>query len=413
MPSPRQQLTRRQKYRNRRIAFFGVLALVLAGLVYVVSAGAAPLPAAAAALSQPEALTAAAAQPAWPDFGETAIGAVGFDGVLASSGEQGAVPIASITKMVTALVILEKKPLAAGEQGPNITFTDADVDIYYDTIAEDGSSAPVVAGMVLTEREALEAMLIPSANNYAVSLANWAYGSVDNYLAAASAWIDQHNLTHTTVVDTSGLSAGSMSSPADLVEIGKMVATNPVLADIVAMTKADLPTIGVVTNTNKLLGDFGVDGIKTGTTDEAGACLLFSADFTVGSETVTLVGVMLGGDTHPELNDAIAELIQSVKPGFQELTLTEAGAPYASYASAWGQTGQAVAAESKTALVWSDTPVTGTVTAKPVGTAHSGDAVGSIDFRVGSRTISVPLILDGTVSDPGLGWRLSNPGELF
>ncbi|GAA3867583.1 hypothetical protein GCM10022381_08840 [Leifsonia kafniensis] len=413
MPSPRQQLTRRQIYRRRRIALFGGLAVVLAGLVFVVSAGAAPLPAAAAALSQPEPLTAAAAQPAWPGFGETAIGAVGFDGVLASSGDQAAVPIASITKMVTSLVILEAKPLTVGEQGPNITFTDADVDIYYDTIAEDGSSAPVVAGMVLSEREALEAMLLPSANNYAVSLANWAFGSEDAYLAAASAWISEHKLTATTVVDTSGLSAGSMSSPADLVEIGKMVAANPVLAEIVAMTKADLPTIGVVTNTNKLLGDFGVDGIKTGTTDEAGACLLFSADFTVGTETVTLVGVMLGGDTHSELNEAIAALIQSVKPGFQQLTLTEAGAPFASYTSAWGQTSHAVAAEDRSVLVWSDTPITGTATAKPVGTARSGDSIGSVDFQVGSRTISVPLILDGTVSDPGLGWRLSHPGELF
>lgn len=406
-------VTRRQIYRRRRIAFFGALALVLAGIVYVVSTGAAPLPASAAAVTQPEPLTAAAAQPVWPGFGETAIGAVGFDGVLASSGDQGAVPIASITKMVTAMVILEAKPLAVGEQGPNIDFTDADVDIYYDTIAENGSSAPVVAGMVLTEREALEAMLLPSANNYAVSLANWAFGSVDKYLAAATTWINAHNLTATTVVDTSGLSAGSKSSPADLVEIGKLVEANPVLAEIVAMKTADLPTIGTVTNTNMLLGDFGVDGIKTGTTDEAGACLLFSADFTVGSEKVTLVGVMLGGDTHSELNDAIAALIQSVKPGFQQVTLTKPGVPFATYTSAWGQTSRAVASEEKSVLVWSDTPVTAKATAQAVGTARSGDSVGSVDFQVGSRTISVPLILDGTVSDPGLGWRLSHPGELF
>jgi len=413
MPETRRQPNRRQTYRRRRIAFFGGLALVLAGLVYVVSAGTAPLPSAAAAVVRPEPLTGAAAQPAWPNFGESAIGAVGFDGVLASHGDQVSVPIASITKMVTSLVILEAKPLAAGEQGPKITFTDADVNIYYDTIAENGSSAPVVAGMVLTERQALEAMLLPSANNYAVSLATWAYGSVDKYLAAASAWITAHKLTGTTVVDTSGLSASSKSTPSDLVEIAKMVEANPVLAEIVAMTTADLPTIGVVTNTNKLLGDFGVDGIKTGTTDEAGACLLFSADFTVGTEKVTLVGVMLGGDTHSELNTAIADLIQSVKPGFQQLTLTKAGAPFASYTSAWGQTSRAVAAEEKSVLVWSDTPVTAKASAKPVGTARSGDTVGTVDFQVGSRTISVPLLLDGTVSDPGLGWRFSHPGELF
>jgi D-alanyl-D-alanine carboxypeptidase (penicillin-binding protein 5/6) len=405
-------LTRRQIYRRRRITIFGGLAVVLAALIYAVGAGTAPLPASAAEVVAPTSLTAAAAAPSWPDFGESAIGAVGFDGVLASSGDQGAVPIASITKMVTSLVILDAKPLAAGEQGPNITFTAADVDIYYDTIAEDGSSAPVVAGMVLTERQALEAMLLPSANNYAVSLATWAYGSVDKYLAAASAWIAAHNLTATTIVDTSGLSAGSMSSPADLVEIAKLVQANPVLAEIVSMTKADLPTIGVVNNTNKLLGDFGVNGIKTGTTDEAGACLLFSADITVGSHTVTLVGVVLGGATHPELNESIATLIESVVPGFHDVELTKKGAEFATYTTKWGQTAHAVTAEAASAVVWSDTPISAQATTTTLRTGSEGESVGAVDFAVGSKTISVPLVLDAKLKDPGFGWRLTNPGTL-
>lgn len=406
-------LTRRQIYRRRRILFFGGLAVVLSVLLYAVSTGVAPLPATAAAVSEPAALTQAVAEPSWPDFGQSAIGAVGFDGVLASSGDHGPVPIASITKMITAMVVLEVKPLGAGEAGPTITFTDADVDLYYDTIAENGSSAPVVAGMQLTEREALEAMLLPSANNYAASLAVWAYGSVDSYLAAAAAWITAHGLTGTTVVDTSGLSAGSQSTLTDLVEIGKLVVATPALAEIVAMPQANLPTIGTVKNTNKLLGDFGVDGIKTGTTDEAGACLLFSADFTVGTQTVTLIGVMLGGDTHPALNEAIGTLITSVKSGFHEVALTTAGTAYAEYTSVWGQKASAVAATDASALVWSDTPITVTARAEPVRVAAAGSSVGSLEFTLGTRTIEVPLILKGKLTDPGAGWRLSNPGELF
>lgn len=406
------QRTRRQTYARRRVAVFGAVALVLAGLIYVLSTGLTSVPTVAAALTQPAAMTQAAAAPAWPGFGEGAIGAVGFPGELASNGDQSPVPIASITKMVTTLVILEAKPLAGDEQGPDITFTDADVDIYYDTLAQDGSVAPVVSGMVLTERQALEGMLLPSANNYSVSLANWAYGSVAKYLATAKDWLKAKGLTGTTVADTSGLSPESVSTPADLVEIGKLVVANPVLASIVAMPTADLPTIGTVTNTNKLLGKHGVDGIKTGTTDGAGACLLFSADLTVGSKTVTLVGVILGGDTHPKLDAAISTLIESVKPGFQEITLTAKGAPYGTYTTAWGQKARAVARKSASVLVWSDTPVTGVATAKPVPLGGSGDLVGSVDFSVGDTTVSVPLVLDGDLSDPGLGWRLGHPGQL-
>jgi D-alanyl-D-alanine carboxypeptidase (penicillin-binding protein 5/6) len=412
MPQPRPTLTRSQVYRRRRITFFSLVAMILTGLVYGLSTGLAPVPAVAATLTQPAPLTQAPVAAAWPGFGVGAIGAAGYPGVLAANGDQKPMPIASITKMVTALVILDAKPMKAGVDGPKITFTDADVGYYYDALAEDGSVAPVVAGMVLSERQALTAMLLPSANNYSHSLAMWAYGSEDAYLSAAGKWLKHEGLTGTTITDTSGISPHSVSTPADLIAIGKLVVTDPVLSAIVALPTADLPTIGTVTNTNKLLGKHGVNGIKTGTTNEAGACLLFSADFTVGAHAVTLVGVVLGGDTHTELNSAIGDLIESVKPGFREVNLTAAGTAFGSYTTAWGQKAQAVTAKAASALVWSDTPITGAVSARPVPLAKKGDTVGSVDFAVGGTTVKVPLVLDSTLSDPGFGWRLGNPGKL-
>lgn len=405
-------LSRRQVYRRRRIAFFGVLAVALASVAYLTSTGLAPVSSTAAALTEPPALTQTAALPAWPDQGAGAIGAVGFDGVLASSGDQASVPIASITKMVTALVILESKPLTGDDPGPDIEFTDADVDIYYDAIAENGSVAPVVSGMVLSQREAFETMLIPSANNYSVSLAVWAFGSVDAYLAAAADFLAANGLTGTTVADTSGISAQSVSSPADLVAIGKLVMANPALAAIVAMPTAEIPTVGTVTNTNKLLGVDGVEGIKTGTTDEAGACLLFAVDVPVGDSSVTLVGVVLGGDTHSELNENILGLIDSVEPGFRTVTLVEAGTPFGTYTTPWGQSGQAVAETSASTVVWSDTPITSTVDIAAVTLGEKGDSVGSLDLKVGTDTVTVPLVLDQTITDPGPFWRWTHPGEV-
>ena len=406
-------LTRRQIYRRRRIAFFGSLAVVLTTVGYLSATGLAPVPAEAAALSQPASLTQAAAQPDWPGFGVSAIGAVGFPGVLGGSGDPASVPIASVTKIVTALVVLDAKPLAGeGDPGPDITFTDTDVDIYYKVIAQNGSVAPVVAGMVLSEREVLEAMLLPSANNYALSLAVWAYGSEDAYLAAADSWLAKNGLDDTSVADTSGLSTSSRSSTADLVDIGKLAIDDPALASIVALPSATIPVIGAVKNTNKLLGRFGVDGIKTGTTDAAGACLLFSTDVKVGSRTVTLVGVILGGTDHSQVNSAVAALITSAKAGFHEVTLTDKGAAYGTYATAWGQGSRAVAAKAASVLVWSDTPISGVATARKLGLGSENDEVGSVEFTVGDKTVSVPLVLDQAVSDPGPAWRFSHPGEL-
>ncbi|WP_105036762.1 D-alanyl-D-alanine carboxypeptidase family protein [Cryobacterium aureum] len=407
--------SRRVLLRRRRLAVFSVLLVVVGGIGYVGATNLAPVPGSAAALVQPAALTQPAAAPTWPTFGESAIGAVGFPGVLASTGEQDTVPIASITKMVTALVILDAKPLAAGEDGPDITFTDADVDRYYDAIAENGSVAPVVSGMVLTQREAFEAMLLPSANNYASSLAAWAYGSVDNYLTAAKTWLADNDLSRTSIADTSGLSSSSVSSLADLVEIGKLVVGHPALAEIVALPSAVLPVIGTITNTNKLLGRDGVDGIKTGTTDVAGACLLFSTDFTVGTSTVTLVGVVLGGDTHSELNSAIGALIESVQPGFHEVVLAEEGAVFGSYTTEWGDESNIVAEKAASVLVWSDSPITGAVTADDVQLGRAGDEVGDVMFTIGGATpttIAVPLELHQTLADPGPAWRMGHPGQL-
>lgn len=405
-------LTRRQVYHRRRIAFVSALALLIAAVVYLTSTGLAPVSASAAEPAEPAALTQPAVQPTWPADGAGAIGAVGYDGLLGESGDQGSVPIASITKMVTSLVILEAKPLTGSDPGPQITFTDDDVDIYYDAIAENGSVAPVVSGMVLTQREAFETMLLPSANNYSVSLAVWAFGSEEAYLAAAADYLGANGLTGTTVVDTSGLSAQSVSSPADLVAIGKLVVANPVLADIVAMPTAEIPTIGTVVNTNKLLGTDGVDGIKTGTTDEAGACLLFAVDIPVGESTVTLVGVVLGGATHPELNQSIRTLIDSVTPGFREVQLVEAGASFGTFTTPWGQNGRAVAETAASAVVWSDTPVSSVVDIDRVRLGEKGDSVGSVDVTVGTQTITVPLVLDADITDPGPFWRWTHPGEI-
>ncbi|MDQ0575382.1 D-alanyl-D-alanine carboxypeptidase family protein [Agromyces albus] len=402
-------------YRRRRIVVFGslavVLALLLTGGMYAGNTLGAPIPAAQPAVSAPEPIVAAAQPLALPSFGGYAVGAVGFDGLLAASPDQSLMPIASITKIVTALLILEAKPLAPGEEGPGIEYTEADVDLYWQVVAENGSVAPVSAGTTLSERQSLAAMLLASGNNYAISLATWAYGSMEAFLDAAQGWLDEHGLENTRLVDSSGISLDNVSTPAELVELGEIALADPTVSELVATQSMDLPVIGTVKNSNKLLGTHGVDGIKTGTTDDA-ANLLFSADYPVGSQVVTVVGVVLGGENHTVLDEAIAALLDSIAPGFQEVTALEAGQELASYSTAWGDTARARAVEGASVVIWSDTPVDVEVVAAPVTVAASGAEVGTATVRAGTQEIVVALELDAAIEDPGAWWRLSNPGAL-
>lgn len=402
-------------YRRRRIVVFGslavVLALLLTGGMYAGNALGAPIPAAQPAVSAPEPIVAPAQPLALPGFGGYAVGAVGFDGLLAASPDQSLMPIASITKIVTALLILEAKPLAPGEEGPGIEYTEADVDLYWQVVAENGSVAPVSAGTTLSERQSLAAMLLASGNNYAISLATWAYGSMEAFLDAARGWLDEQGLENTRLVDSSGISLENVSTPAELVELGEIALADPTVSELVATQSMDLPVIGTVKNSNKMLGTHGVDGIKTGTTDDA-ANLLFSADYPVGSQVVTVVGVVLGGENHTVLDEAIAALLDSIAPGFHEVTALEAGQELASYSTAWGDTARARAVEGASVVIWSDTPVDVEVVAAPVTLAASGAEVGTATVRAGTQEIVVVLELDAAIEDPGAWWRLSNPGAL-
>lgn len=413
MPDRDPRSDRAKMYRRRRIVVFGAVAMVLAliatGAAYTANVLGAPVPAATPAVTDPEPVAAAPQPLALPGFGSYAVGAVGFDGLLVAGDEAASVPIASITKVVTALVLLEAHPIAPGEGGPEIVYTDEDVDIYWDMVAQNGSVAPVVPGATLTLRESLEAMLLPSGNNYAISLANWGFGSVDALVERANAWLVEHGLANTRVVDTSGLSLDNVSTAADLVRLGGIALTDPVLAEIVATPSVDIPELGALKNSNKLLGTHGVDGIKTGTTDDA-ANLLFSADVPVGSTSVTIVGVLLGGRTHAVLNEAIAALLDSIAPGFHEVAPLEGGQVLAEYATPWGDTARARTTGGASVVVWNDTPVDVEVHAEPVTLASRGAEVGSAVVRAGTQEITVPLVLDATLDDPGVWWRLTNPG---
>ncbi len=392
----------------------GILIVVALALgVYVPAALAAPLPHAQVELTVPTPAPAPPAVLALPGVGAAAVALKGSDELLGESGQAGPVPIASVTKVITALVVLQAHPLVEGDDGPGITMTARDVQILEQTRAVDGSYELVNEGQVLTERQVLEIMLLKSANNYAETVTNWAFGSLAAYLDAARSFTAEHDLADTTIADASGLDPASRSSTTDLMTVASLALADPVLARIVSTALDDIPVIGEIDNSNKLLGIDGIDGIKTGTTDEAGSCLLFSAEFTVGDEVKSVVGVILGAESSQAARDAVQALLASTRAGFTTLPLIREDADVGTYTTAWGETAAIVAAADGEAVVWSNDAVVVDASARDVVIARSGVDVGTIRYTIDDSTEQVALELDGTLEDPGFWWRIGHPELVF
>ena len=401
--------TRRAYVRRRIAAGLAVIAIVATG-TYIPVALLAPLDAPTSTeVPWVESIARPAQLLVTPDIGSSAIGAVGFDGLLAQSGSEEPVPIASISKVITALVVLEAKPLQADEEGPILTFDADDAALYGKYLKVQGTVEPMRPGLEMTEREALEVMLISSANNYAEAVADWAFGSGPAFVAAASEWVASHGLVSTTIVEPTGMSPDNVSSVVDLVRLGELALEDPVVSSIVSSSSATVPFIGEMENTNELLGIGGVDGIKTGTLPEAGSCLLFSTDYVVGTATITVIGVVLGAVNHDAADAAVTALLASVSSGFHEVTLAVAGQEFGTLTTVWDDRARALATETARVVVWSDDPISAEIDLIEVIRAESGDPAGEVEFALDGRVIAVPLAFDDSISEPGPWWRVTRP----
>jgi D-alanyl-D-alanine carboxypeptidase (penicillin-binding protein 5/6) len=215
-------------------------------------------------------------------------------------------PIASVAKVMTAYLVLRDHPLLPGEEGPTITLTDDDVVDTEQRRNRDESIVSVVAGERLTERQALEALLLPSANNIAVVLARWDAGSVGAFVAEMNATARALGMRHTHYTDPSGYDDATVSTAADQVRMVVRAMRIPVFAGIVATPSAVLPYVGTVHNTNTLLGREGFVGVKTGSDAAAGGCFAFRAVRTVRGRRATITGVVLGQPGHERIAAGLA-----------------------------------------------------------------------------------------------------------
>jgi len=252
----------------------------------------------------------------WPPHTQDAI-AVQNEGLIEKTPNQTPFPTASVAKIMTAYIILKDHPLKFGENGPTLTITNRDVQEYIADKESGQSVAKVAVGEKLNERQMLEALLLPSANNIATILARWNSGSVGNFVEKMNETAKQLGMTNTHYADPAGISLNTQSSAYDQVLLAQKAFEIPTFRHIVGMPQATLPVCSTVYNVNYVLGKDGIVGIKTGSMPQIGANFVFAAEHFVGYKQITIIGAIFGAQGKEPLMQALngaITAINSTKP---------------------------------------------------------------------------------------------------
>lgn len=351
----------------------------------------------------------------WPALGQSAVGVLGTS-IIDTHETQKPVPTASTAKMITALMVLKVKPLSLGDKGPLISLTPADVAIYNAYVAEQGSVVQVQAGEQMSEYQMLEAMLLPSANNIADSIASWAYGSLPAYSEAANQYLQKIGLSQTHVgPDASGFIPSTVSTAHDLVRIGEIVMNNPVLASIVKQTSATgIPVVNNIKNVNYLLGTANIIGVKTGNTDQAGGVYVGAAKTIINGQAVTIVTADEGTPNLAQAVSGSLPLIVSAQSNYQQVKLLSAGSVVANYILPWDhQKIPVITSAPFKVYVWGgDKAIVSSISLKSIKyPALANQNVGSINSQSNNElgVNSASLKLQIGFSKPSILWRLEHP----
>jgi D-alanyl-D-alanine carboxypeptidase (penicillin-binding protein 5/6) len=196
-------------------------------------------------------------------------------------------PIASITKLMTAFVVVK-----ANRPDRRIKITAADVRYAKD---HNATSAGLRAGDVLTAKQLLYAMMLPSGADAAMALADSFGPGEKAFVRKMNAAAKELKLVKTHFTNFDGLLSTDVSTPRNLLLLGEAAMAKSVIRDVVKTRRYLLRAAAhhrryLWLNTNLLLGNYpGAIGIKTGWTGAAGECLLFEAT----QNKQTLIGVVL------------------------------------------------------------------------------------------------------------------------
>ncbi len=347
----------------------------------------------------------------WPKEGQAAVTVEGGATVAWPATGAEPAPIASLAKMMTAYTILTDHPLRPNGHGPSLRISAADVADYRKRAADNQSVLSVRAGERLTERQALEALLIPSANNIAVLLARWDAGSVTKFVAKLNTTAKELGLDDTHYADPDGTSPRTVSTATDQLVLAQKAMKLPVFAKIVAKPVATFPIAGSLFNYNYKIGHDGFIGIKTGSHAAAGGCWAFAARRTVDGKPTVVYGVVLGqrdtktgGLIQPAL-DRGQRLADALPGVVKEVSLVPEGTAVGSLHAPWRDDVPLVTQKSLSVVATPGQSYAADLALHAPTDSHveAGTVVGTL--TVGG--VSTPVVVARDAAGPTVKWRLT------
>jgi len=310
--------------------------------------------------------------------------------VLAQLDEGERLPIASITKLMTALVTLEHARPADL------------VTVSSGAAAVGESTIHLQAGETITVGDLLRAALIQSANDAANALAAHVGGNVSRFVSMMNARARELGLTDTHFVNPDGLDApGHVSSARDVTKLARIAMRKPFIRDTVRQVETDVAGRHLVT-WNDLLSTFPhLIGVKTGHTDGAG----WSQVAAVRGGGLTVYATLLGGATRDGRNADLAALLSWGLDQYRTVWVIERGRTYARVQSGYDEPDvRLVAAKPALRVVKNDRRLVERVVA-PAEVAlpvRQGQRLGEVQVLLGGRVVArSPLVASAAVDRPG------------
>lgn len=347
----------------------------------------------------------------WPEVGSAAVSVAGISGVATSGADVW--PMASITKLVTALMVLEQEPLKPGESGPSFAFTGRDSDQYLEYLWDDQSALDVPVGASLSLHQMLQGLLIGSANNYADRLASTYWPTESVFASAATSFLQRNGLGGITVVEPTGIDPANAADAASLLPLARLALADPVIAEIVRTPAVDLPGAGLVENTNDLLrADPTVIGLKTGSL-WAEYNLLAAKDAPIGERSVRVFASVLAQPDDASRDAETQRLLDAVAQEVSQPRVLAAGTIVGVVTTPWGATSNVVTDGDVPVLLWNGATATVSASLDISAAAFAQDAVGTVTLSGPLDSGSATARLATDLTPPTSWWRLTHPLELW
>lgn len=225
--------------------------------------------------------------------------------------------------MMTAWVVLHHFPLTFSQRGPCLTVSAGDVALYNYDVATDQSVVRIVEGVRMCEGVLLRGLFVQSAGDYAQLLVTLTGMSQSGFVAEMNQDAKTLGLTYTHYVDPTGISRGDVSTARDQATLAvDLMANEPVVQSIVALTHVALPVVGVVGSFTPFIGQDGVIGVKSGFTNPAGGCDVMAMRVLIDSTVITTYAVVLGQHGNDPLGmagQAALNLSHSLRPSISRV----------------------------------------------------------------------------------------------